>query len=317
MLEREASNTKIDPNRAQNRYFGSAGSTILSAIAIGLGGMGSALNGGRNIALDIINNNIEKDIKKQEFDLQQKQYAASSRKGDLAEMRQRFGDADKARDAYRLSQLSIAEQETRGLMAKYDSPIMQAKFSQMLSDLDAQKTEVGMRIFDRAAQLSSKNQAMRSHMVSQEAVLSAKAGPGELEHLGYVGHSVNKEAGNKAVVAAATNESIQGLLNDLDRDVQKVTTQYLPTDMAKALQTKAMNIKFQIRKQSGGSSHGLSGSALEALDKLFPEDPTQIRTGAFLAQIRALRQSMQIATEAELRGYGFFRKIKEYAPSKE
>jgi len=99
---RRVANRQIDPNR----YFGQgAGGRMSAALAVALGAMGSALTGGPNQALQIINSAIERDIRAQETDLANARATANMQGMALSQMRSIIGDEQGARAAVRAAHL--------------------------------------------------------------------------------------------------------------------------------------------------------------------------------------------------------------------
>lgn len=108
-LANELANTKVDPNRI---YSGNTGIArkFTSVIAIALSGAGQALmakagrNPGRNLALDMINQEIERDMQAQLADISTKKAALGAKGNDIRLLMQQGLDA---REAIKVEELVL------------------------------------------------------------------------------------------------------------------------------------------------------------------------------------------------------------------
>jgi len=122
----EVQNMKVD----QNRFWAgkSTGEKILAGIALFLGASGS----GGNKAAAVIQDAINKDIKLQEGDIENKfglykqAYAATK-------------DAAAAREATRLAMLNGTQLKIAEVMSRYKDPMMRAKGEQLMAAVEGQK----------------------------------------------------------------------------------------------------------------------------------------------------------------------------------
>lgn len=133
---------KVDPNR----YWAnkSTGEKIMAGIALFLGAAGS----GGNKAAAVIQDAINKDIKLQEGDIENKfglykqAYAATK-------------DANAAREATRLAMLNGTQLKVAEVMSRYKDPMMRAKGEQLMAAIEGQK---------QAAQINLAAQINKSQM---------------------------------------------------------------------------------------------------------------------------------------------------------
>lgn len=122
----EIQGMKVDPNR----YWASksTGEKILAGIALFLGAAGS----GGNKAAAVIQDAINKDIKLQEGDIENKfglykqAYAATK-------------DAAAAREGTRLAMLNGTQMKLAEIMSRYKDPMMKAKGEQLMAAIEGQK----------------------------------------------------------------------------------------------------------------------------------------------------------------------------------
>lgn len=126
----------IDPNR----YLGSMDTTqrIGTAIGLALGGLGGAINGGGNQALDFINKQIDRDIASQHADIDKKETLLN------ANMRQ-FGNLKDATDMTKLMMADQVKTQLGVAEARAQSPIAKAKAQELLGQLEQQVAPVAQQ----------------------------------------------------------------------------------------------------------------------------------------------------------------------------
>jgi len=106
------SSARLDPSR----WFRDqgAGGTIAATLAVGLGALGQAFSGGdRNLALEEINQAIDRDIEAQGADIESGRAAADLQGNMLGIMRSEYGDRDAAREAARAAMLRQVALQTQ------------------------------------------------------------------------------------------------------------------------------------------------------------------------------------------------------------
>jgi len=140
---------KINPNRIFRNADGSTNyvKTIGSAIAIGLGALGSSLpqrmgGGGPNYALQIIDKAISRDIDVQKSDLEKKRVGLGMQQNMLGMMRNQFADDRQAEAATRLNMLQSFEMELDNAAAMSKSSKLQAHYAQLKSGIEDKKNDL-------------------------------------------------------------------------------------------------------------------------------------------------------------------------------
>ena len=129
----------IDPNRymANKSTLGKIG-TVLS---VALGGLGT-INGGRNVALDMLNRSIDQDIDAQKAELGKRENLLS------ANMRQ-YGNVRDAADMSRIMAQGITLQHLQALQAQATAPMAkmqaQAMATQLQNQINTGMQQLGMR----------------------------------------------------------------------------------------------------------------------------------------------------------------------------
>lgn len=310
-LEKEAAEYKIDPDRRMR----STEARLTAAIAVGLGQMSAALTGGPNLAAQIVRQSIDDDIEAQRAELAGKKSLAMAKRNELTEMRQRFGDDEQARLALRSKKLAYAEQEAQALLKRFDSPQIKARAEQAISELAAEKAKTDEDFITRRANIAAQDRTLRAQLLNSKlAVQAAKGDSTELSVPGYAGTAPSKEVAKEAMQISGANEAFQAMADELEKKVSEFGTEIFPTDAAKGLKARLMAIKSSLRKSGGFGA--LDKGTQEFMDEMLGSDPTQIRTGAFLSQLSAVRDSQNLAALAELKARGFTPIVKEYAPVK-
>jgi hypothetical protein len=97
----EAKAMRVDPNKFYHDR-GTLG-TILAALSVGAGAYAATMGGGRNYALDIIENAITRDIDAQKSAIEGKRADVAEKRNLFQAMRQRFGDERQAEEAAKIN----------------------------------------------------------------------------------------------------------------------------------------------------------------------------------------------------------------------
>lgn len=148
---------KVDPNRLWNEK--STGAKIGAAIGLLFSGMGSGMTGQPNMAMQVIQRQIDRDIDAQKND--------QSKQMNLYKFnRERFQDERMAEQATRLHQLSALQGQLSSISAKYGGPIAQAQAQHAIGQLEMQSTAIK----------SSMQQSMYQRAMAQQLMGNGGAG---------------------------------------------------------------------------------------------------------------------------------------------
>ena len=126
-LEDEA---KINPNKYWEEK--STGSKIAATIGLALGAIGSAISGGENQALKILNNAIERDVDAQKNNYNMSRNKLTDKQNAFQLAMKEFGDQNTALLASKSSALGVAELKLKEIAAKSQSEEAKGK-AQFLS----------------------------------------------------------------------------------------------------------------------------------------------------------------------------------------
>lgn len=142
-LTKAIMNQKIDPMRMMTGW-----NRVVSAIAIGLSGIGSGLTGQRNLAMDVIQKDIDRDIESQKMELGKKHTL-------LSENMRRFGDLNAATQMTQLQLNASTQAQVMQAAAKAQSPQAQANAKMMLGELGLQAAQIKQQMALMGAQAKS------------------------------------------------------------------------------------------------------------------------------------------------------------------
>lgn len=132
---------KVDPNRVWNNM--STGNKVLATIGIILGGAGGGASG-RNMALDVLNNTIDRDIKAQQANIDKKN---SLYQINLA----RYKDVQSAQQATYLQLNALTQGKIAALAARSKSELAKVNAEQMIAQLQNQNLAVGQQLYNAQA----------------------------------------------------------------------------------------------------------------------------------------------------------------------
>lgn len=132
---------KIDPNRVWNNM--STGNKILATIGIILGGAGGGASG-RNMALDVLDGAIDRDIKAQQANIDKKN---SLYQINLA----RYKDATSAQQATYLQLNALTQGKIAALAARSQSELAKVNAQQMIAELENRNLAVGQQLYNAQA----------------------------------------------------------------------------------------------------------------------------------------------------------------------
>ena len=124
---------KVDPKQYMEQL--GLGGQFLGALAVALGAFGQAFGGGPNVAFEMLNKQIDRNIESQAKNIELGHQALEADKGVYAEKMRLFGDDEKARAAAKQEALAAAAQQIDAITARYDSPDIRAKGEQIKGQL--------------------------------------------------------------------------------------------------------------------------------------------------------------------------------------
>lgn len=252
-------NQKIDPNH----YLGemSTMGRIGNAIGLILGGMGSGLTGGKNPALEMLNANIDRDIRAQEANL-------GTSKSLLEFNQQQFGNLRDAKEMTRAMMNDVTSAKLKEAAAKSQDPLAKARALQAAGQLDQQtaanvgqyamrKTMLqGMRdgkvapasFIEFALPQADRPAARKELSEAQEGIKARDNVLGafdKIDHLQTIGSRVGSPVQSKAQidalrgpVVAALSKATAGRFTEQDSQMLEPLFPKLSDDMATRMQKR-------------------------------------------------------------------------------
>jgi hypothetical protein len=273
-MQKQIAEGQVSPNRLWDQA--GTGSQIGAAIAIALGGIGAGLSGGKNQALDVIENAIARDVAAQEKNLGRKESL-------LQTMLTRYKDLDTAKaqaaNAMRqntLSQIARAETSVNSKEAKFQGETLKAALlakQKEATDAAAQKAAL-LRVGTPGAA-----------PINPEILIGMGGAAKEVgERLIRLpdGRQVlitRKEDVGPLTDEVATISPIRGLLKELDtlsKNPNAMTSPVL-ADKAQAIRAKLVPLLKEnqnVKKLMEGAT-GKDGEKFSLLDSV--EDPTAFK----------------------------------------
>lgn len=176
-----AINKEIDPRRIWNNA--STGDKIIAGIGILLSGIGQGLQAraginAPNLALQTINNAIDRDIDAQKENRNARGNVVTQQQGIYADMQRRFGDDQQAESAARAVLLGNAQIQLQTIASQYKAPQLAANAQQAYAQLEEQKQKNLSDFAVRAQTLQIEGEKAEADKV--RAAAAAKVAPIEL-----------------------------------------------------------------------------------------------------------------------------------------
>lgn len=161
----DVNKTQIDPNRLVSNM--STVQKIIGAIAIGLGGYASVKGGGSNVALDLIQGQINKDIQAQMVNLQNKREGVTQRATMLQQDIANDRNADEARAKATAALYDVAIRQVNAQVKMLGTQTAAAEGQKLAGELQAKRDETIGSMLDRQASLGI--QAGQLQLAKQQA----------------------------------------------------------------------------------------------------------------------------------------------------
>lgn len=240
-------NTKVDPNN----YWANAstGAKIMAALGVVLGAMGSKATGGRNVALDIINNAIDRDMEAQKIQLDKMGRRASMMENEYAMARNHFSDTISQDLAARKTLLEKAQMQIETELSKTDQARARAAGQDLLGQLELQKADLENKLKERElsnafrlessiidakrANVALHNQAEMAKYQARAARAAAEMKAGEAKQSPVPGVTFLTDKPSRQQIAAAFNVSqgfksfqdavgeLRGLREEVKKEMEK------------------------------------------------------------------------------------------------
>jgi hypothetical protein len=275
-IQKELQTQKIDPNRVWGNK--STGGKIATAIGIILSGIGSGLTGGPNLAMQVIDGEIERDLDAQKANLDNKRAGLGDKINALAAARTITKDEVEQLDVSRLIMLDAIKAKLQSFALQTDSEVAQGRVMEAVGMIDQRSAEI-------AAGLKEKSTA---RVVS---AMSMKRVGGQTVTAGQAAGQVDFAKGDKklfvpqlqafalseedAKAMKTTSEKVTEMrgvirqINQLRDDGGSIS----PKNRARA---EALARQLQLTEKTRQQLGALSGSDIEMLESYVPSNPLAI-----------------------------------------
>ncbi len=166
-------NVKVNPNRYMQNL--STGQSVAAYISVALGGLATAFAGGENKALQMLQNSIDKDIRAQEIEIQNKKEGLSAQNNLINMYNKQLGDMEAAkamakRDLYQVAELKLNQQYN-----SLSGPAQlraQAEYQKNIGMLQAKQQESQQVAMKNYLEKSVQNKAYSGELLSAQDVSS-------------------------------------------------------------------------------------------------------------------------------------------------
>lgn len=151
-LSQDVASAKIDPNKYWNEK--TTGGKISAVIGMILGGVGAGLSGGPNVALQVMNKNIENDIEAQKANLGNKNSL-------LSRNLQAQGNMMAATNATRIQMAAIAQGKLQKIAMESNNPIIAARAQQASAQIAQQTMPLRAQLAQHETEFQLRGEVMR------------------------------------------------------------------------------------------------------------------------------------------------------------
>jgi hypothetical protein len=273
----ELANQKIN----SNNYWGNMGTPdkIRSGIAILLGGIGAGLAGGKNLALEKINDAINKDIEDQKAN-KQSMYNALIQKGHNDE----YATA---------SVMKSMTDQIDALTKKYAAGTKSAESLQNLQVLNAQLKQRQAEYNQAQQGTALKDQVMNKALSGQDLSPQEMVYLPEKERNRYIpglGIAVvgNEKAVEEARIASADRNNMANSIDQIVSIMSEAGREGFPTEKKKEAIARAAALTGKLRVPITGPG-AMQEQDFKRIQNLIPEDPTALFNVNNLAKLNAAK----------------------------
>lgn len=210
-----AASAKVDPELAK----GSLGAQVLGAIGVALGQFGASINGGQNTALQIVNANIDRNIRAQEVNIANAKQTLRDEESLYRQNLEMFGDREKAVLATKMAYLDQAKALSDQLYAKSKGTMSEAQKAEFDQKLWNQRGDLEMKLAQSLA-VTHEEQGSQRFVPGQAIMAGAGGSPAKVGDKGKdalyvpalgVYARTEKEAIEMRTIASKTQNTVREL----------------------------------------------------------------------------------------------------------
>ncbi len=284
----------INPHQYMDNL--STGGKIAAAIAIALGGLGGGISGqGGNVALDIINRNIDRDIEAQKFNYEQNQNNFRNQQSLYGMLHQQFGDDQSSYLATRSGMLEIAKMQIQKQANNTTSAVAGYNAQSMIGQLGLQQAKFNSEIYMNKYRLLAMQQSASGQGVSPQTLMMGGITPDQQKNAvklpnGNYGFAPNENTAQETNKAATKYDEINSTL-DAMQNLKDQAGRSLPLSEAYA-KSDALAAQLAPKLNEYYGINRLSDTDFEHVLKPQIPDATSFRQGKAQAQIDTLRSTL-------------------------
>lgn len=285
----------------------STGTKLLAALAVGLGAAGSAMTGGKNTALSIINKAMDDDFKVFQARTARKIKAIEQSRASFDTKQKLIQQELDNQDAYKVGQITQLKSKLSELSAKYKGPEAQAQAAQMMGKLDQelakQTADIQSKLTNTVTTQVNKQIAnVKVDPKTGEVVRSAPSFKDE--------QALRKEVKADPVIKEATttlsNVAKADRAMDLVRKGDAGALGTVTTIVASAVQSGVLTDQDIAR--ASGAPLGVVRQGLDAIDKWLINQPPETQVKTLESLLVTARESATVQLDERL---GFYRGVAE------
>jgi hypothetical protein len=311
--------SKIDPYRFYKHPDGSTNypKSIAAAIAVGLGALGSTLParygggvGGPNVALQIIDKAIDRDIQAQRDDIANQRAGVGLQMNLLSQMRAQFSDERQAENAARVVMLETYKMKLEEAAMKSGSEKVIANASVLIAEADQREAVLLGDMGVKAANDALKGEQIMYGAEMGRAAMQAKAAAATAKAAGPVAfpgarikegpYQPTKEDFKAAKPMVAAWNEAKVLLDDLIAWRSKFGQEKLNREQLAIANTKLQRLKSAMRKVDE------TGARLDAGEiEMMGLDFKMGDLGFVIDKLRAVRDSVKTKITSRIGVHGF------------
>jgi len=223
-LTRQQASAKSRLRRAgeiqTDRAFGNIASKVIAALAIGVGAQAAAISGGKNVALDLYNDAISRDISAQRESFAHKRADPGRAQKEYAFLMEKLGNDEAATAATMAIQYDQAVQDLKKRAAAYPSLMESAKYKTTMDGLRQKAAESMM-----AAKKAKENLAV----LQDTGIKGLRWIGGEKGKTDDLSRKTRKERINDLLNKKLVTDDAIRIINDYESALKKINLIESPT----------------------------------------------------------------------------------------
>lgn len=264
-------NKSVDPNRLWASK--SSGQKAMAVIGLVLGGIGSGVTGGKNVAYEIFENSIQRDVDAQKAEIEKLKDVGSAKRNMYGLYMEKFKDDRQAEAATKLTMYEQMELKMKEAAALAKSPQILANAEKALGELQVAKNAALLQFEQAAAAKVQQIQLRGGSQLPANVDIEQLTTDQRERYVPEFGLASTKEGAKEMRDHKATSDTVSGILKELIDMTNSSGKSLNPKAKARA-QTLAAVLKGKLRGPIVGPG-AVSESEWKLLNSIVA-DPTEI-----------------------------------------